>query len=142
MKILENTTIYQCEYCGRISLSNGGTKYHERFCKKNLNIPTSSADCFSCSLLKVVDAEGELQTALDATIVILIGIRVIPTVRGVRRSARAIRRTSFAPRRVRKCTMPTRCTEWKKKSAMLSFPVAIALCRMSARARQRRTKLL
>lgn len=59
MKILDNTTIYQCEYCGRISLSKGGTKYHERFCKKNPNIPSAGADCFSCSLLKVVDADGE-----------------------------------------------------------------------------------
>lgn len=58
MKVLENTKVYQCEYCGRISLSQSGTKYHERFCKKNPNIPTPGAACFSCSLLKVVDAEN------------------------------------------------------------------------------------
>lgn len=59
MKVLENTKVYQCEYCGRISLSQSGTKTHERFCKKNPNIPTPGADCFSCSLLKVIDAENE-----------------------------------------------------------------------------------
>lgn len=58
MKIIENKTVYQCEYCGRVSLSRGGTKYHERFCKKNPNVHIGS-DCFSCSLLKIVDAEGE-----------------------------------------------------------------------------------
>ena len=59
MKVLTDVKIYQCEYCGKVSLSAGGIKYHESFCKKNPTIPTAGADCFSCSLLKVVDAENE-----------------------------------------------------------------------------------
>ena len=59
MKTLENIKVYQCEYCGKVSLSGGGIKHHERFCKKNPNIPKPGADCFSCALLKVVDAENE-----------------------------------------------------------------------------------
>lgn len=45
MKLLENTTIYQCEYCNKISLSKGGMAVHEKHCKNN---PANHLLCASC----------------------------------------------------------------------------------------------
>ena len=48
MKICTDT-IYECEYCGRISKSKGGTSNHERLCRHN---PINQSCCTSCKFLE------------------------------------------------------------------------------------------
>ena len=45
MKELNNKKVYQCEYCTRVSLSKGGIKTHEHYCKHNPNKGTPCASC-------------------------------------------------------------------------------------------------
>lgn len=45
MKELNNKKVYQCEYCTRVSLSKGGIKTHEHYCKHNPNKQTPCAGC-------------------------------------------------------------------------------------------------
>lgn len=45
MKELNNKKVYQCEYCTRVSLSKGGIKTHEHYCKNNPNRKTPCASC-------------------------------------------------------------------------------------------------
>ena len=52
MKELNNKKVYQCEYCTRVSLSKGGIKTHEYYCKYN---PNKGTPCASCKhLIKTV----------------------------------------------------------------------------------------
>ena len=52
MKELNNKKVYQCEYCTRVSLSKGGIKTHEHYCKHN---PNKGTPCASCKhLIKTV----------------------------------------------------------------------------------------
>ena len=46
MKVIENTTAYKCEFCGRTSLRMHNMASHERACKKN---PKNLAMCFDCA---------------------------------------------------------------------------------------------
>ena len=57
MKELNNKKVYQCEYCTRVSLSKGGIKTHEHYCKHN---PNKQTPCASCKhLIKTVrEIEG------------------------------------------------------------------------------------
>ena len=57
MKELNNKKVYQCEYCTRVSLSKGGIKTHEHYCKHN---PNKGTPCASCKhLIKTVrEIEG------------------------------------------------------------------------------------
>lgn len=48
MKICTDT-VYECEYCGRISKSKGGTSNHERLCRHN---PINQSCCTSCKFLE------------------------------------------------------------------------------------------
>lgn len=53
MKELNNKKVYQCEYCTRVSLSKGGIKTHEHYCKHN---PNRQTPCASCKhLIKTVE---------------------------------------------------------------------------------------
>lgn len=42
----ENVTVFQCEYCNKISYSAGGMRLHEICCKKN---PINLSPCASCA---------------------------------------------------------------------------------------------
>ena len=48
MKEITDKKVYQCEYCGRLSLSKGGMAVHERCCTKN---PSNHTPCASCEHL-------------------------------------------------------------------------------------------
>ena len=45
MKIIENTTAYKCEFCGKTSLRRHNMVSHEKACKKN---PKNRAMCYNC----------------------------------------------------------------------------------------------
>lgn len=45
MKRIENTTVYKCEHCNKISLNAGAMKHHERACCKNPNNMPMCDDC-------------------------------------------------------------------------------------------------
>lgn len=45
MKKIENTVVYQCEWCGKKSASAGGMKFHEKTCWQN---PANKRMCFNC----------------------------------------------------------------------------------------------
>lgn len=45
MKIIENTTAYKCEFCGKTSLRRHNMESHERSCRKN---PKNRAMCYNC----------------------------------------------------------------------------------------------
>lgn len=45
MKVIENTTAYKCEFCGRTSLRRHNMVSHENACKKN---PKNRAMCNNC----------------------------------------------------------------------------------------------
>lgn len=47
MKEIKGSIVYQCEYCGKLSLSKGGMTTHESWCKKN---PSNLNLCAACSL--------------------------------------------------------------------------------------------
>lgn len=47
-------TVYECDFCGRLSKSKRGTKWHEKKCKKN---PNNQHSCFFCEYLEVVEPE-------------------------------------------------------------------------------------
>lgn len=46
MKVIENTTAYKCEFCGRTSLRRHNMESHERSCRKN---PKNRAMCYNCA---------------------------------------------------------------------------------------------
>lgn len=48
MKICTDV-VYECEHCGRISKSKGGTSNHERLCRHN---PINQSCCTSCKFLE------------------------------------------------------------------------------------------
>lgn len=50
MKTITDKKVYQCEFCGKLSLGKGGMVVHEMNCKKN---PKNWVDCASCEYLKV-----------------------------------------------------------------------------------------
>ena len=50
MKTITDKKVYQCEFCGKLSLGKGGMVVHEMNCKKN---PKNWTDCASCEYLKV-----------------------------------------------------------------------------------------
>ena len=52
MKVIENVTIYRCEYCNKASVSKGAMTLHERCCPKN---PNNKAMCDNCAWLKYTD---------------------------------------------------------------------------------------
>ena len=54
MKIIENTTAYKCEFCGKTSLNRGCMTQHERACKKN---PKNRSLCYNCAHLKSGEQE-------------------------------------------------------------------------------------
>jgi hypothetical protein len=61
MKTITDKKVYQCEFCGKLSLGKGGMVVHEMNCKKN---PKNWTDCASCEYLKVEsrkieDSEGK-----------------------------------------------------------------------------------
>ena len=45
MKIIRNVVVYQCEWCGKKSVSAGGMSNHEKFCWQN---PANKRMCFNC----------------------------------------------------------------------------------------------
>ena len=44
MKVVSRT-VYECEFCGKISKSKSGIKTHEKFCRKN---PENKTYCYEC----------------------------------------------------------------------------------------------
>lgn len=50
MKTITDKKVYQCEFCGKLSLGKGGMVVHEMNCKKN---PKNWTDCASCEYLKI-----------------------------------------------------------------------------------------
>jgi hypothetical protein len=48
MKKIINATIFQCEFCNKISYSAGGMRLHEISCKKNPINLTPCASCYNC----------------------------------------------------------------------------------------------
>ena len=46
MKVIENTTAYKCEFCGKTSLRRHNMASHENACSKN---PKNRAMCFDCA---------------------------------------------------------------------------------------------
>lgn len=54
MKVIENTTAYKCEFCGKTSLNRGCMTQHERACKKN---PKNRFLCYNCAHLKSGEQE-------------------------------------------------------------------------------------
>ena len=46
MKVIENTTAYKCEFCGKTSLRRHNMVSHEKACKKN---PKNRAMCYNCA---------------------------------------------------------------------------------------------
>ena len=46
MKVIENTTAYKCEFCGRTSLRRHNMESHEKACRKN---PKNRAMCCNCA---------------------------------------------------------------------------------------------
>lgn len=51
MKTIKSKPVYQCDFCGKLSLGKGGMVVHEMNCKKN---PKNWVDCASCDYLKSV----------------------------------------------------------------------------------------
>lgn len=62
MKILENTTAYKCEYCGKVSLSKGGLAIHEKRCRRN---PVNQSICTTCKWCKKVMYDINFQPMTD-----------------------------------------------------------------------------
>ena len=58
MKILKDAIIYQCEFCGKVSLSRGGLSNHERFCRVKYEYKDGSP-CFGCKMLTVINTQPE-----------------------------------------------------------------------------------
>ncbi len=54
MKIRENITIYQCDFCGKKYLIEHFCKSHEEKCKKN---PDNFRICHSCDNLEQIETE-------------------------------------------------------------------------------------
>lgn len=52
MKIIENTTIYRCDYCNKASVSKGAMVRHEKACSKN---PNNRAMCDNCAWMKFTE---------------------------------------------------------------------------------------
>lgn len=50
MQTITDKKVYQCEFCGKISLGKGAMTVHEMNCKKN---PKNWIECASCDYLKV-----------------------------------------------------------------------------------------
>lgn len=55
MKVIENTTAYKCEFCGKTSLRRHNMESHERACRKN---PKNRPMCYNCAH-KVFKGEQE-----------------------------------------------------------------------------------
>lgn len=62
MKILKDVIIYQCEFCGKVSLSRGGLANHERFCRVKHEYKDGSP-CFGCKLLTTRNIKPEYDAA-------------------------------------------------------------------------------
>lgn len=58
MKILKDVIIYQCEFCGKVSLSRGGLSNHERYCRVKHEYKDGSP-CFGCKLLTTRNVKPE-----------------------------------------------------------------------------------
>lgn len=56
MKTITDKKVYQCEFCGKLSLGRGGMVVHEMNCRKN---PKNWTDCASCEYLKSVKTKVE-----------------------------------------------------------------------------------
>lgn len=61
MKTIKDKPVYQCDFCGKLSLGKGGMVVHEMNCKKN---PKNWVDCASCDYLhpeshKIECSEGK-----------------------------------------------------------------------------------
>lgn len=60
MKVLENTTVYKCEHCNKVSISKSAMKSHECACKKN---PTNVPKCDDCYWFEnATQYNGEFET--------------------------------------------------------------------------------
>lgn len=53
MKVV-SITVYECEFCGKISKSKSGIKTHEKFCRKN---PENKTYCYECEYCKSIKKE-------------------------------------------------------------------------------------
>lgn len=56
MKVVSRT-VYECEFCGKISKSNNGIKLHEKTCKRN---PINKTYCYDCENCKSIDKKYEV----------------------------------------------------------------------------------
>lgn len=54
MKIKENTTIYQCEFCKKIMFRKGLMEKHETWCYSN---PNNSRACNGCVFLEEIEVK-------------------------------------------------------------------------------------
>lgn len=55
----ENVTVFQCEYCNKISYSAGGMRLHEISCSKNPINLTPCASCIHCVRYSVIISDEE-----------------------------------------------------------------------------------
>lgn len=53
MKVVSRT-VYECEFCGKISKSKSGIKIHEKYCRKN---PENKTYCYECKYCESVKKE-------------------------------------------------------------------------------------
>ena len=58
MEILENRTLYRCEYCGKLSLSKGGLAIHE---KKMSEEPRQSKSLHKLQMVREKDVRHRLR---------------------------------------------------------------------------------
>ena len=56
-----DVTIFQCEYCNKISYSAGGMRLHEICCKKNPINMTPCASCVNCIKNSVLISDEEIE---------------------------------------------------------------------------------
>ncbi len=55
----ENVTVFQCEYCNKISYSAGGMRLHEISCRKNPINSTPCASCIHCVRNSIIISDEE-----------------------------------------------------------------------------------